>query len=742
MKARQILVGCDFGEDVADYDLELSQYFVETSSFLDVIHDRADLILGEKGSGKSAIFRHIAHSSDGIAPLRNVHVIPAFNTRGSVVFKNLSAHDNLPEEVLRTVWFTYLIALAANHLANLYPKSGGRQISRLLKKYGLHSAQSDAQGIWAKIKRILEALNAQVEAEGELKFDPGSIPVSLGIRGKLSRLTGNGSEGGIDSILDACIAVLLETGTRCWIVFDRLDEAFYDNPDLEAVALRSLLRAHLDLASHQSPLKSKLFLRSEILERVTVGRGFVNATHLRRQYLKWDRPSIVALIARRIMARPDVADSLNLEYGLLRNQDGRLKVCGAVLPPRIDHQTLADWFENCTTDGRGALNPRNAITLLKQARAIQLEHYDRDDPEYVPGRPLIHWLPIRQGLQKLSVMRMEDTVLAERPDLRPLLRLMQAKPARMTRDQLSAILRPAAEKGASFEQALQSLLDSGLIASGANPNILTVPELYRHALKLTIHRSSGSELDVDEVSSMQVSADAACRRVLKCGITQYILDADDVQRHVISDHVRANYPELSATEHRVRSTGFRAVGVRSKEPTMTINGRLVLRTDDPTQFDDAEILTMEASVISAFEEATSRRASTFTPKLPLALRTQVNDWSSILRRKLGGSVGFVADLQDTGGRFRAQFAPDIPGVDISAQEKNVRNENAIQELKSYLEAACIEVINSGDVARIRPLGDASRSKAEEILSTFPVKVSTETTKRGHTVLRVSSEATN
>src|SRR5437016_1982069 len=55
MKIRSILQDVDFGEDAAEDDPNLEAYFVETSAFLDLVRDHADVVLGPKGSGKTAI---------------------------------------------------------------------------------------------------------------------------------------------------------------------------------------------------------------------------------------------------------------------------------------------------------------------------------------------------------------------------------------------------------------------------------------------------------------------------------------------------------------------------------------------------------------------------------------------------------------------------------------------------------------------------------------------------------------
>lgn len=47
----------DFGSSTAEKDTLLQTARIETSVFHDVINDRVDLILGTKGSGKTALFK-------------------------------------------------------------------------------------------------------------------------------------------------------------------------------------------------------------------------------------------------------------------------------------------------------------------------------------------------------------------------------------------------------------------------------------------------------------------------------------------------------------------------------------------------------------------------------------------------------------------------------------------------------------------------------------------------------------
>lgn len=563
MKARALLTDCDFGYDVADNDLRLSQYFVETSSFNDVVQDRADLILGEKGSGKSAIFRHLAHSAEKIPKLQNTIILPAFNTQGSAVLQRLSEYNSLPEDAFRLAWFTYLVALAGNHIIDATPRKGRiKELAKLLQNSDLRVSGASPAGVWTKIDRLLERISKRFEVEGEVRLSPTRVPLSLGLKGKLLRRT-KGAEVDLEQILVACTEQLAERGQRCWIIFDRLDEAFQHDPALESVALRGLLRAHLDLTSYQSALRSKLFLRTDILDRVTASSGFVNATHLRRQYLKWDRDSITALIARRIMAEPAVAETLRLTDEKLKSRRGRLDICSTVFPRRIDHQDLPGWLEQCTTDGRGAMNPRNVITLLGNARACQLEVYDRDDPYYLSGWPLIRSDSLQRALRQLSESRLEDTVIAEHAYLRPALDAIRGKPARMSKENLQAAL---GSPGNVFERQVSQLLYAGVLSAGASGRYMTVPELYRHALSSTVQRHpEDRELTSEETEDLRQTTENVCRAAIESGSAQVIQEIDEVQRKVVVKYIRGNYPSLKISTLRARSTGFRVLQVRSAD---------------------------------------------------------------------------------------------------------------------------------------------------------------------------------
>lgn len=74
--------------------------------------------------------------------------------------------------------------------------------------------------------------------------------------------------------------VLEEKKLAVWVLLDRLDVAFVENHELEANALRALVRAYADIRN-LGHLSLKIFLREDIWKRITE-QGLREASHIVR----------------------------------------------------------------------------------------------------------------------------------------------------------------------------------------------------------------------------------------------------------------------------------------------------------------------------------------------------------------------------------------------------------------------------------------------------------------------------
>ncbi len=85
----EILKKISFGARVAEEETtELSKYFVETDQWNRMINGEIDIVRGDKGAGKSAIYSLLVTKTDDLFD-RSILLITAEKPRGTTVFKDL-----------------------------------------------------------------------------------------------------------------------------------------------------------------------------------------------------------------------------------------------------------------------------------------------------------------------------------------------------------------------------------------------------------------------------------------------------------------------------------------------------------------------------------------------------------------------------------------------------------------------------------------------------------------------------
>jgi hypothetical protein len=84
---KELLQSLDLGKSVAEFDEDLEAYFIETEAFRSLVNDQTDIVAGDKGTEKTAIFRILQKRFPKIERLKEIEVVPAFNPRGSSIFE-------------------------------------------------------------------------------------------------------------------------------------------------------------------------------------------------------------------------------------------------------------------------------------------------------------------------------------------------------------------------------------------------------------------------------------------------------------------------------------------------------------------------------------------------------------------------------------------------------------------------------------------------------------------------------
>ena len=111
MERRELLRDTTFGARIAEEETaRLARYFVETDQWHRIYRGEIDVIKGDKGTGKSAIYSLlIAKSSEFFD--RGVLLVAAEKPRGTPVFKELTTDPPTKKREFIHLWKLYIITI-------------------------------------------------------------------------------------------------------------------------------------------------------------------------------------------------------------------------------------------------------------------------------------------------------------------------------------------------------------------------------------------------------------------------------------------------------------------------------------------------------------------------------------------------------------------------------------------------------------------------------------------------------
>lgn len=489
--AKTVLQALRLGSSVAEHDEALVRYFVETETFRRLVNDGGDIIAGDKGTGKTALYRILKERYRERPELADVEVIPAFNPQGTPVFQRLLETDALNELQYIGVWKAYFLSLAGNWILGIYGEpdwtESMRHLDQLLTATELRSADDSASTIFSKIANLVKRIFRPKSIEGSATFTETGLPI---VTAKVDFLDDSKleHEGGhryvrYDDALSLLNAVLQELDLKVWLILDRLDEAFQSRPSHETPALRALLRTYLDLQDLRQ-VRCKLFIRRDLFRRIIRG-GFVNLTHInaRKIEILWDTEDLFELLSRRVKDSQEFSELT----GLHESADAA-EVFRTLFPDQVDQGNRKpvtwNWMMQRIRDGNNVRPPRNLIDLVTRAQDSQLREEDRSPRSFEVGTPLIGSEALKRGLDSLSETRVEDTLLAEAgAEAAELIERFRDGKAEHNTASLLGLL------GETYAADAKSLEQLGFLEPvGSNWKI---PMLYRFGMRVTQGRAYG-----------------------------------------------------------------------------------------------------------------------------------------------------------------------------------------------------------------------------------------------------------
>jgi hypothetical protein len=498
MKVVELLRSLNLGKSVAEFDDGLDRYFVDTETFRKLTLDEADVVAGDKGTGKTALYRTLCRRYTQIPVLNKTEIVTGFNPQGSPVFQRLSQIPPLTEGQYISIWKLYLFSLVSNWLLQLYDDNltpRMRKLEEILNSSGLRSVDDTASTIFSKLANMIQRVFSPKSAQLSMSFNeagyPAVIPkVEFGDRTDAPAALSDPTQIPGDEFLGVLNKALEEEGLTTWVVLDRLDEAFQGFPEVETPALRALFRTYLDMQAYPY-CKLKIFVRRDVFRKIIKG-GFVNLTHInsRKLEIRWDEDDLRNLLIRR------VRDSAEFTAALDIAEDSDETVFYKLFPDQVrqgEKQSKTwKWMMSRIRDGNDIKPPRNLIDLVEKAREAQIRSEERDPHEVTPDQPVISADAIAKAQRQLSETRVEDTLLAEAAEFAPLIERFRNGKAEHNLPSLAETLGVSTDE---VKAAIKPLQELGFLEEvGAT---FKVPMLYRDSLRITQGKAFDSNRSED-----------------------------------------------------------------------------------------------------------------------------------------------------------------------------------------------------------------------------------------------------
>jgi hypothetical protein len=474
-----------FGQVDSESEQRLDEKFLRTSDFERFVGpSRIDLVLGPKGSGKSALYQLFDRHEQTVrrwssAALQDV-VINASNG-----MRDLSAlaGDNLtkvlltPEIDFERLWTSYIGWKAAEAAAN-----GGLGSSGRLRHFQQALNLRRDWRVWTLARRGWHALISDA-LPGSLKVTVFGTGIELG--------AGKAKPWDMSEVLRLVDAAAAAQRKTIWLLFDNLDELLSTNRRRRIEALNALFTACNQLRASYPNIHPRIFLRTDIWDDIE----FNNKSHWADKQLRltWTDDQLLRLMIKRAVTDDAVRAHIAALIPTLTSPQSIDDISApelraalylifqSLIYPKENKGDAWKWMLEHSADGHGQALPRELITFGNIARDHQKES------RYPVDGQLISAEAIRRAHADVSRMRCE-TFLAEFPELRAHFNRFNGRTtARFHRAELERLMDGLQPAGNAM---IDTLCEVGVIkpvmGHRDTAREFEVPLLYRPGLKLRL----------------------------------------------------------------------------------------------------------------------------------------------------------------------------------------------------------------------------------------------------------------
>jgi hypothetical protein len=444
-----------------------------------------------RGPAKSAIYSLLL-TREGEFFDRSTLLVPGEKPRGTPAFRDIIANPPTVEVEFVGLWKLYILALVGRKMREYDIKGpAAENVYSALEAARLLDREYDLAGLLRAAQDLARRLFNLESVEGGLVLDPvtglpNGLTGKITLREPAAALRDQGFMT-VDRLISHANTALESAGVQVWVLLDRLDVAFAETHELERNALRALFRVYRDLAEHEA-IKLKIFLRSDIWQRIAEG-GFREASHITKfAVLEWSQASLLNLVIRRMISNPTLVEAMKINRDqILGDFDAQHELFYRVFPAQVEQgsrkPSTLDWMISRCADGNGKTAPRELIHLLTALRDTEISRLERGEAP-ASGGQLFDRSVFKEALPVVSETRFHHSLIAEYPDLKGILSKLTGEKTEQTIDSLADLWETDLTQATS--QA-HKLVDVGFFQLRGSKDFQTfwVPFLFRDALSMS-----------------------------------------------------------------------------------------------------------------------------------------------------------------------------------------------------------------------------------------------------------------
>jgi hypothetical protein len=217
--------------------------------------------------------------------------------------------------------------------------------------------------------------------------------------------------------------------------------------------------------------------------------GFREASHITRHLtITWNRQALLNLVIRRVLRNDAIREycAVSAPSEVLSDVAGQQALYDRIFPDQVDagpnKPSSFDWMLGRTRDGTGQTAPRELIHLLASLRDSQLRRFELGH-ESPPGELLFDRAAFKEALPEVSKVRLEQTLYAEYPTLKPYLERLDQQKTQHTAITLAGLWENSEEEARTVAETLANV---GFFERRGDKDrpVYWVPFLYRDALRM------------------------------------------------------------------------------------------------------------------------------------------------------------------------------------------------------------------------------------------------------------------